>query len=148
MKNWITPQTTSDQFELTSGLIEAHDAYIEARDRKAVAPYVAPVPDIPRPDATMVILHAAKPVAALSALVAGVYVIVVTAASVGAAIAAFVTSNVAVIGGCGLAVVSLVLCFAGRGVESNKTNTQQTTATPQTINVVVNVAGQNVSNGK
>ena len=148
MQNWITPQTTKDQVELTSGLIEAHDAYIEARDRKDVAPYIAPVQDIPKPDATMVILGAAKPVAVLSALIAGVYVVGVTAASVGAAIAAFVTSNVAVIGGCGLAVVSVVLCFAGRGSESNQINTQQTTATPHTINVVVNVAGQNVTNGK
>lgn len=148
MQNWITPQTATDQVELTSGLIEAHDAYIEARDRKAVAPYVAPVPDIPRPDATMVILGTAKPVAALSALVAGVYVVVVTAASVGDAIAEFVTSNVAVIGGCGLAVVSLALCFAGRGGESNQTNTQTATATPQTINVVVNVANGSVTQTK
>ena len=120
MQNWITPQTASDQVALTSGLIEAHDAYIEARDRKAVQPYTPQPPAIPQRDATAVILSAAKPVAALTAVAGSVGLIVVAFASVGAAIAAFITTHIVVVGGVGLGLVSLLLVFAGNGESGEK----------------------------
>jgi hypothetical protein len=144
MQNWIIPQTTSDQVALTSGLIEAHDAYIEARDRKSMQPYTPQPPAIQQRDATMVILSAARPVAALTLLTSGVVLVGVVVASVGAAIAAFVTTHIVVVGSVGLGLVSLLLVFAGRG-ESGQVSSAPAGAAPQNITVTVNVAGQNLN---
>ena len=144
MQNWTIPQTTSDQVALTSGLIEAHDAYNEARDRKAIQPYTPQPPAIPQRDATQVILSAAQPVAAFSVLAGGVSLIVVTFAFGCAAIAAFITANIMYVGGGLFGLVSLLLVFAGKG-ESGQVSSAPAGAAPQNITVTVNVAGQNLN---
>lgn len=125
--------------------MSAHDAYLEGRDRKAVQPYAPPVQPIRTEDPTMAILRAGKPVAALSMLVGGIYLVGVAVVSVGAAIMAFVAANAWYIGGGALGIALVSGFFASRSGEE-KTTQNKTSGAP-TINVVVNVAGQNVSNG-
>jgi hypothetical protein len=141
----VNPTLLSEGMELAmQAHASEHDAYIEARDRKALQPYAPQPPDIPQRDATMVILSAARPVAALTAVAGSVGLIVVAFASVGAAIAAFVTTHIVVVGSVGLGLVSLLLVFAGRG-ESGQVSSAPAGAAPQNITVTVNVAGQNLN---
>jgi hypothetical protein len=137
-----------DQSLLSEGMALAmseHDQYLQGRDRKAVQPYTLPVQPIRTEDPTTVIFRAGKPVAALSLLVGGVYLVGVAVVSVGAAIMAFVAANAWAIGGGALGVALVSGFFAARSGEEKTIQTK--TAGAPTINVVVNVAGQNVSNG-
>lgn len=145
----------TDQNILLEGMekaMQAHasdyDKYCEARASKAIQPYTPQSPSIPQRDATQVILSAARPVAALTLLTSSVVLVGVVVASVGAAIAAFVTTHIVVVGGVGLGLVSLLLVFAGKGDSGQVSSAPAGAAAPQNITVTVNVAGQNLNNGK
>ena len=97
-----------------------HDRYLEGRDRKAVQPYVQPVQPIYTEGPTAAILRASKPVAALSLLAGGVYLVVVSVVSVGAAIMAFVAANAWAIGGGALGIALVSGFFAARSGEEKK----------------------------
>lgn len=136
----VDPQLLSEGMALA---MSEHDRYLQGRDRKSVQPYTPPVQPIRTEDPTTAILRAGKPVAALSMLAGSVYLVGVAVVSVGAAIATFVAANAWAIGGGALGVALVSGFFAARGGEEKTTQTK-TAGTP-TINVVVNVAGQNVN---
>jgi len=125
--------------------LELYLEYQQKRDAPCLVPYTPQPPDIPQRDATTVILSAARPVAALTAVAGSVGLIVVAFASVGAAIAAFVTTHIVVVGSVGLGLVSLLLVFAGRGESGQVSSAPAGAAAPQNITVTVNVAGQNLN---
>ena len=112
---------------------------------KAVVPHTEP--ELPWPPLDKVLVAAAKPVLKLSVLASGVYVVVVSAAAVGAAVMAFVSENAMVIGGGVLALAALIggigSLFASGGGEASETS--RTSHTGQNITVNVNVGGHDVN---
>ncbi len=91
-----------------------------------------------------------KPVVILSALAGGVYMVVVVAFAVGAAILSTVAAYAVPIGGAAAAVVTLVLCFGSRNDPSGKEVAKNANG-GNVVNVVVNIDGGSVnvsSNGK
>lgn len=97
--------------------------------------------------ATDLTIALAKPVFVLSVVAGGVYTVVaVVGMAVGAAFA-FVSANAVWIGGGVFALAAIILSVGSLGGSSEPLTNGQTSQSAPTINVVVNVAGQNVSNG-
>lgn len=139
MQNWHLPITAHDQAELTAGLIQAHDKYIQGRDTPAIR-VSTPIQEVGNPEPVMTLPM--KRFAAISGVLTGSYclVAVVTKAAAAGAFAGAVT-----FAGYGLAgafVVGLVrfVLFVRVDTEDAKSGT-----TPQNINVTVNVAGSSVN---
>ena len=118
---------------------------IRARPAAPVVPYTEP--ELPWPPLDKVLVAAAKPVLKLSVLASGVYVVVVSAAAVGAAVMAFVAENAMLIGG-GVLVLAALIGVVGSLFTSGGGEASQTSRTPHTgqnINVTVNVGGHDVN---
>ena len=99
---------------------------------------------------TDLVVTLAKPAIVLSVVGGVIWVVIAGVVAMAGAILAFASANAMWIGGVGFVVVFLFVSLASffnSGEEGYK-NTQSNTP-PQTINVTVNVAGQNVTaNGK
>ncbi len=84
MQNWHLPTTANDQDELTAGLIQAHDKYIQGRDTPAIR-VSTPVQEVEKPEPVMTLPM--KRFAAISGVLTGSYCIIAivnTAAAAGA----------------------------------------------------------------
>jgi len=110
----VDPQLLSEGMALA---MSEHDRYLQGRDRKAIQSYTPPVQPIRTEDPTTAILRAGKPVAALSLLAGGVYLVAMSVVSVGAAIMAFVAANAWAIGGGALGIALVSGFFAARSGE-------------------------------
>lgn len=111
------------------------EAYQQARDRKAVAPYVEPAQHFPAQkqaagDITALIVRLAPPVLALTALGSIVCVVVAMAAAAIGAGFAFITANAVWVGGGVVALVGVVLALVGRGAVSGGSGKSDTPPTP------------------
>lgn len=130
--------------------LEVYLDYQQKRDAPCPVPYTPPAPDLQPYNATKAVQDLVKPVAILSALAGGVYMVGVVTVAVGAAIMTTVSAYAVPIGGAAAAIVTLVLCFGSRNdPEGNKAAKNSNGG--QIINVTVNVAGDSVnvsSNGK
>jgi hypothetical protein len=124
--------------------------YLETRYDKAPVPYTPPASEVQPYNATKAVQDLVKPVVILSALAGGVYMVVVVAFAVGAAILSTVAAYAVPIGGAAAAVVTLVLCFGSRNDPSGKEVAKNANG-GNVVNVVVNIDGGSVnvsSNGK
>lgn len=119
-----------------------------AMKRRAESPVVVYEAGEERVSLETAIIRTARPVALLSMLAGGVYLVVVVFASIAGAVMAFVAENALIVGGVGFGVVVILLgvgsIFSGNGGESVGSG-GRTSSTAQNINVTVNVSGGNVN---
>jgi len=163
MQNWIVPQTKYEQDEMSAGMSDL-DRYYSDRDKPA--PYVQTktsiLPSEPLPynspgeaitdlatSLAEVAVKLAPPAGKLAAIAGAGYFVLSAIGGACAAAMAWGAANATMIGAVLFGIVAVWV--AKSSIQDKRANAAGQTvnsATAQSINVTVNVAGQNVNNGK